>query len=222
MAITGIGSNYSNAYESRHTSSKTEGTEKRKTEETAGRQYANAQEYYEYLKGKYKCLSDKDYKVTISPAYLEKCIRDPEKAELMEKSLAHLPVDHQNMTAFWSARGAKVVNEEWIFDENGNCGGSTNMFVTSKNPSSSSSVRDKMLKKKTEETHTPQEYYEKRKQLREQFEKKQAEKKQLRKQLEERREEKEMYEALQEKSDLLRRQNASKAIERYEANLLRT
>lgn len=221
MAITGIGSTYSNVYESRYTSSKKEVTEKTKTEGTAGKQYTNAQEYYDYLKGKYKCLNDKNYKVTISPAFLEKCIKDPEKAELMEKCLAHLPVDHQNMTAFWNAQGAKVVNEEWIFDENGNCGGSTNMFVTSKNSSSGSSVQDKMLKKK-QRKHTPQDYYEKRKQLREQFEKKQAEKKQIRKQLEERHEEKEMYETLQEKGDLLREQNASKAIERYEANVLRS
>ena len=220
MAITGIGSTCSNVYESRYTSSKMEGTEKTKTEGTTGKQYTNAQEYYDYLKGKYKCLNDKNYKVTISPTFLEKCIKDPEKAELMEKSLAHLPVDHQNMTSFWSAQGAKVVNEEWIFDENGNCGGSTNMFVTSKNSSSSSSVQDKMLKKKTEKTRTPQDYYEKRKQLREQFEKKQAEKKQIRKQLEERRKEKEMYETLQEKGDLLRKQNAGKAIERYETNIL--
>lgn len=222
MAITGIGCTYSNVYESKYTSSKKDVTEKTKTEGTAGKQYTNAQEYYDYLKGKYKCLNDKNYKVTISPAFLEKCIKDPKKAELMEKSLAHLPVDHQSMTAFWSAQGAKVVNEEWIFDENGNCGGSTNMFVTSKNSSSSSSVQGKMFKKKTKKKHTPQDYYEKRKQLREQFEKKQAENSQIRKQLEERREEKEMYETLQEKGDLLRKQSAGKAIERYEANFLRS
>ena len=220
MAISGISSTYSNAYESMYASSKKEVTEKQ--EGTAGKKYTNAEEYYDYLKSKYECLNAKNYKVTISPAYLEKCVKDPEKAELLEKNLAHLPVSHQNMTAFWSAKGASVVNEQWIFDENGNCGGSPNMYVTNQSSSSGSSVQDKMLQKKTERKTTPQDYYEKRKQLREQFEKKQAEKKQIREQLEERQEEKEMYAKLQEKSDLSRERNTNKAIERYEASVLKS
>lgn len=216
MAISGIGGTYSNAYESMYASSKKEVTEKQ--EGTTGKKYTNAEEYYDYLKSKYECLNAKNYKVTISPAYLEKCVKDPEKAELLEKNLAHLPVSHQNMTAFWSAKGASVVNEQWIFDENGNCGGSPSMYVTNSNSSSGSSVQDKKIEKKS----TPQDYYEKRKQLREQFEKKQAEKKQLREQLEEKQEDKEMYAKLQEKSALSREQNASRVIERYEASVLKS
>ena len=220
MAILGIGNTYSNAYESMYASSKKEVTEKQ--EGTAGKKYANAEEYYDYLKNKYECLNAKNYKVTISPAYLEKCVKDPEKAELLEKNLAHLPVSHQNMTAFWSAKGARVVNEQWNFDENGNCGGSPNMYVTNSNSSSGSSVQDKKIEKKAGRKSTPQNYYDKRKYLREQFEKKQAEKKQLREQLEERQEEKEMYAKLQEKSDLSRKQNAGRVIERYEASVLKS
>ena len=164
MAISGIGSTYSNAYESMYASLKKEVTEKQ--EGTTEKKYANAQEYYDYLKGKYECLSAKNYKVTISPAYLEKCVKDPEKAELLEKNLAHLPVSHQNMTAFWSAQGARVVNDELIFDENGNCCGSPNTYVTNSNSSSGSSVQDRKIEKKTERKTAPQDYFEKRKQLR--------------------------------------------------------
>ena len=220
MAISGIGSTYSNAYESMYASSKKERTEKQ--EGTTEKKYANAQEYYDYLKGKYECLNAKNYKVTISPAYLEKCINDPEKAELLEKNLAHIPVSKQMETAFWSAQGARVVNDELFFDENGNCCGSPNTYITNSNSSSGSSVQDKKIERKRERKTTPQDYYEKRKRLREQFEKKQAEKKQLREQLEERQEEKEMYAKLREKSDLSRKQNASRVIERYEASVLKS
>ena len=219
MAISGIGSTYSNMYESMYASSKKEVTEKQ--EGTTEKKYANAQEYYDYLKGKYECLSAKNYKVTISPVYLEKCVNNPEEAELLEKNLAHIPISKRMATAFWSAQGARVVNDELIFDENGNCCGSPNTYVTNSNSSSGSSSQDKKIERKRERKTTPQDYYEKRKQLREQFEKKQAEKKQIREQLEERQEEKEMYAKLQEKSALSREQNASRVIERYEASVLK-
>ena len=151
--------------------------------EKSGEKYSSVSEYYAYLEDKYTCLTASNYKVTISSAYLEKCIKDPKCAELLEKNLAHLPVSHQNMTAFWSARGAEVVNEQWSFDENGNCGSGTGMYVVSKGSTSSNSVQNKMLNKRTEKKSTPKSNYEKRKRLREQFEekleKKRAEKKEL-------------------------------------------
>lgn len=219
MAISGIGSTYSNAYESMYASSKKEVTEKQ--EGTTGKKYTNAEEYYDYLKSKYECLNAKNYKVTISPAYLEKCVKDPEEAVAFEKVLNHLPISHQNLITGWKAMGAEVKNEEWVFYEDGTGGMSPNMYVTNSNSSSGSSVQDKKIEKKTERKTTPQDYYEKRKQLREQFEKKQAEKKQIREQLEERQEEKEMYAKLQEKSALSREQNAGRVIERYEASVLK-
>ncbi len=127
--------------------------------------YSSVSEYYAYLEDKYSCLTASGYKVTISPAYLEKCIKDPKCAELLEKNLAHLPVSHQNMTAFWDAKGAEVVNEQWNFDENGNCGSSSSMYVVSKGSSSGSGFQNKMLKKRTENKTTIQEQYEKRKQI---------------------------------------------------------
>lgn len=220
MTMAGIGSAYGNVYESRYASSKKEVTEKQEAEQAAGKKYTNASEYYAYLKDKYPCLTAPNYKVTISPAYLEKCVKDPEKAELLERNLAHLPVSHQNMTAFWSAQGARVMNEQWNFDENGNCGGSPNMYVTNQKSSSGSSVQDKKVEGKTERKSMPQNYYERRKHFREQFEEKQARKAQIREQLEERQEEEEMYAKLQEKSALSRERNANRVIERYEASVL--
>ena len=194
-----------------------ERADNKKAEKKTEDKYASVSVYQAYLKDKYPCLTAPNYKVTISPAYLEKCIKDPKEAEGLEKSLEHLPISHQNMTASWKALGARVVNEQWIYDENGNCGGSPSMYVTNSNSSSGGSVQDKISEKKGQrKTPSPQEHYEKRKLLREQFEERLAEKEYLKDQLEE----KEMQEELLEKSMLSRERNAGRFIERYEANIL--
>lgn len=196
-----------------------ENVDAKKAEKKTEDKYASVSAYEAYLKDKYPCLTAPNYKVTISPAYLEKCIKDPKEAEGLEKSLEHLPISHQNMTASWKALGARVVNEQWIYDENGNCGGSPSMYVTNSNLSSSGSVQDKISEKKGQrKTPSPQEHYEKRKLLREQFEERLAEKEYLKDQLEE----KEMKEELLEKSILSKEQNAGRLIERYEANILKS
>lgn len=194
-----------------------ERADNKKAEKKTEDKYASVSVYQAYLKDKYPCLTAPNYKVTISPAYLEKCIKDPKEAEGLEKSLEHLPISHQNMTASWKALGARVVNEQWIYDENGNCGGSPSMYVTNSNSSSGGSVQDKISEKKGQrKTPSPQEHYEKRKLLREQFEARLAEKEYLKDQLEE----KEMKDELLEKSMLSRERNAGRFIERYEANIL--
>lgn len=170
------------------------------------KRYSDVSEYFAYLKDKYPCLSDPDYKVTISPAYLKKCIKDPKQAEEFEKILDHLPISHQNLITGWNALGAEVKNEEWVFYEDGTGGMSPNMYVTKQNSSSGDSVQDEFVKKGKEEKYPSQEYYEKKKYLREQFEEKQAKK--------------EMY-AEQQESTLLRKQNASRVIERYESGTFR-
>ena len=196
-----------------------ERADNKKAEKKTEDKYASVSVYQAYLKDKYPCLTAPNYKVTISPAYLEKCIKDPKEAEGLEKSLEHLPISHQNMTASWKALGARVVNEQWIYDENGNCGGSPSMYVTNSNSSSGGSVQDKISEKKGQrKTPSPQEHYEKRKLLREQFEERLAEKEYLKDQLEE----KEMKDELLEKSILSKEQNASRLIERYEANILKS
>ena len=179
--------------------------------------YASVSAYQAYLKDKYSCLSASDYKVTISPAYLEKCIKDPKEAELLEKNLAHVPVSHQMAKAFWSAQGARVVNEELIFDENGNCCGSPNTYVTNSKSSSDNRVHNEApMKRGQRKKVSPQQHYEKRKLLREQFDERLAEKEYLKEQLEE----KDREDELLEKSILSKERNAGRFIERYEANIL--
>lgn len=194
-----------------------ERADNKKVEKKTEDKYASVSVYEAYLKDKYPCLTASNYKVTISPAYLEKCIKDPEKAELLEKNLAHIPVSKQMETAFWSAQGARVVNDELFFDENGNCCGSSKTYVTNSKSSSGNSIQDKISEKKGQrKTPSPQEHYEKRKLLREQFEERLAEKEYLKDQLEE----KEMKDELLEKSILSKERNAGRFIERYEANIM--
>ena len=221
MAVTGLSSAYGNVYENSYISSKKEVKGKQEAEQAAGKKYTNAKEYYNYLKSKYECLNAKNYKVTISPVYLEKCVNNPEEAELLEKNLAHIPISKRMADAFWSAQGARLVNDELIFDDNGNCGGSPNTYVTNSKPSSGSGVQDQVTEKKRART-VPQNYYEKRRYLQEQFEEKQTKKAQIREQLEERQEGRERYAELQKKSALSREQNVSRVIERYEANVLKS
>lgn len=194
-----------------------ERADNKKVEKKTEDKYASVSVYQAYLKDKYPCLTAPDYKVTISPAYLEKCIKDPKEAESFEKVLDHLPISHQNLITGWKAMGAEVKNEEWVFYEDGTGGMSPNMYVTSKNTSSGGSVQDKISEKKGQrKTPSPLDHYEKRKLIREQFEERLAEKEYLKDQLEE----KEMKDELLEKSILSKEQNASRFIERYEANIL--
>ncbi len=194
-----------------------ENVDAKKAEKKTEDKYASVSAYQAYLKDKYPCLTAPNYKVTISPAYLEKCIKDPEKAEQLETNLKVIPNEHQGLIAEWKALGADVKNEEWVFHEDGNVGFSPNMYVTSKSTSSGSGIQDKISEKKGQrKTPSPQEHYEKRKLLREQFEERLAEKEDLKDQLEE----KEMKDELLEKSILAKERNADRFIQRYEANIL--
>ncbi|MDE6319172.1 MAG: hypothetical protein K2M22_05615 [Lachnospiraceae bacterium] len=140
------------------------------------------------------------------------------KSRRFGKEFRDLPVSHQNMTASWKALGARVVNEQWIYDENGNCGFGSGMYVTNSNPSSGSNVQDKVSEKKGQRKNpSVQEHYEKRKLLREQFEERLAEKEHLKDQMAE-----EMKEEMLKKSVLSKEQNAGRFIERYEANILKS
>ena len=222
MAVTGLSSAYGNVYESRYTSSKKEVTAKEEVEQEAEKKYTNASEYYAYLKDKYPCLTATDYKVTISPVYLEKCVNNPKEAELLEKNLAHIPITKRMATAFWSAQGARVVNDELIFDENGNCCGSPKTYVTNSHSSSGSRNQDEKIEKRAKKKSLLQNHYEKRKYLREQFEEKQARKALIRGQLQERQEENEIHESLQGKSAFSGKRNVFRAIARYEASILKS
>ncbi|MBD5547811.1 MAG: hypothetical protein HDQ97_10495 [Lachnospiraceae bacterium] len=145
----------------------TTGIIEKSMENVREKKYSTVSEYYDYLKKEYKCLSDGNYTVNISPEYLEKCIKDPKIAEMLEKNLAHLPIDHQNMNTFWNARGAELKNEEWNFDANGNVGGSPCMYVVSKD---AGEINNDDKGKKVRKKPNPQGIYERKKQIREQFE----------------------------------------------------
>lgn len=222
MAVTGLSSAYGNVYESRYASHKKEVTEKQEVEQAAGKKYTNASEYYAYLKDKYPCLTARDYKVTISPVYLEKCIKNPKEAEELEKNLAHIPVTKRMATAFWSAQGARVVNDELIFDENGNCCGSPNTYITNSHSSSGSRIQDEKIEKRAKKKFLLQNHYEKRKYLREQFEENQARKALIRGQLQGRQEEKEIHESLHGKRVFSGKRNVFRVIARYEASILKS
>ena len=194
-----------------------ERADNKKAEKKTEDKYASVSAYEAYLKDKYPCLTASNYKVTISPAYLEKCIKDPKEAEQLELNLKILPNCHQNLIAGWKALGAEVKNEEWVFHEDGTSGMSPNMYVTSRSTSSVSSMQNKISEKKgRRKALSPQDHYEKRKLLREQFEERLAEKEYLKDQLEE----KERKDELLEKGMISKEQNASRFIERYEASIL--
>ncbi len=221
MAVTGLSSAYGNVYESRYASSKKEVTEKQEAEQAAGKKYTNASEYYAYLKDKYPCLTASNYKVTISPVYLEKCVKDPKKAELLEKNLEILPDCHKNLIVSWNALGADVKNEEWVFYEDGTAGMSPNMYVTNNHSSSGSRDQDEKIGKRAKKKSTLLNHYEKRKYLREQFEAKQARKAQIRGQLEESLKEKETAAKWRGKSTRSRGYHAARAVKQYEDSILK-
>ncbi|MDE7444411.1 MAG: hypothetical protein K2N15_01675 [Lachnospiraceae bacterium] len=186
--------------------------EKKSIENVTEKKCSTVSEYYDYLKKEYKCLNDRNYTVNISPEYLAKCIKDPKIAETLEKNLAHLPIDHQNMNFFWNARGAELKNEEWNFDANGNVGGSPCMYVVSKDAGeTSNNDKGKKVRKKP----NPQGIYERKKQIREQFEARQERKKQLETQFEETQIQKEMDEEIAKKNMALRKQNVDRVLEKY-------
>ena len=91
MAISGIGSNYSNVYGSTYTAQKNETVKKTETKEAAPAQAKNTgtdsvSDYYSYLQKNYDCV--KNGSVAISGSYLKECARNPEKAKELEENLS--------------------------------------------------------------------------------------------------------------------------------------
>lgn len=132
MAISGIGSNYSNVYGSTYTAQKNEAVKKTETKETASAQAGNVKnastdnvsDYYSYLQKNYDCV--KNGSVAISGSYLKECARNPEKAKELEENLSFFKEGYESglKSAQANARaiGARVVNysESWSIDSTGN------------------------------------------------------------------------------------------------------
>lgn len=115
MAITGIGNNYNNLYQSSYISQENKEVESKKNSTT---------DYSDYLSKKYDCV--KNGSVVISGAYLKACAENPEKAKELEENLSFYNTSCQNgyasAKANASAIGAKLVDysESWSIDSTGN------------------------------------------------------------------------------------------------------
>lgn len=182
MAISGIGSNYSNVYGSTYTAQKNEAVKKTETKETAPAQAGNVKnastdnvsDYYSYLQKNYDCV--KNGSVAISGSYLKECAKNPEKAKELEESLAYFKEGYENglKSAQANARaiGARVVNysESWSIDSTGNITMMASTTVTSDSGVKSwkelAEEREEKLKEKKEQERTE----EKRKEQKEQEE----------------------------------------------------
>ncbi len=182
MAISGIGSNYSNVYGSTYTAQKNEAVKKTETKENAPAQAGNVKnastdnvsDYYSYLQKNYDCV--KNGSVAISGSYLKECAKNPEKAKELEESLAYFKEGYENglKSAQANARaiGARVVNysESWSIDSTGNITMMASTTVTSdsgvKGWKELAEEREEKLKEKKEQERTE----EKRKEQKEQEE----------------------------------------------------
>lgn len=97
MAITGIGSNYSNVYGGTYTTKKNEAVKEAETKEATSAQAENTKDagekavsdYYSYLQKNYESMSKGN--VTISSEYLKKCAGDSAKAKELENFLENIP-----------------------------------------------------------------------------------------------------------------------------------
>ena len=143
MAISGIGSNYSNMYGSTYTAQKNEAVKKTETKENAPAQAGNVKntstdnvsDYYSYLQKNYDCV--KNGSVAISGSYLKECARNPEKAKELEENLSFFKEGYESglKSAQANARaiGARVVNysESWSIDSTGDITMMASTTVTS-------------------------------------------------------------------------------------------
>lgn len=187
MAISGVGSNYSNVYGSTYTAQKNEAVKKTETKETAPAQAGNVKntstdhvsDYYSYLQKNYDCV--KNGSVAISGSYLKECVSNPEKAKELEESLAYFKEGYENglKSAQANARaiGARVVNysESWSIDSTGNITMMASTTLTSdsgvKGWKELAEEREEKLKEKKEQERTEKERKEQKEQEEELLEK---------------------------------------------------
>ena len=167
MAISGIGSNYSNVYGSTYTAQKNETVKKTETKEAAPAQAKNTgtdsvSDYYSYLQKNYDCV--KNGSVAISGSYLKECARNPEKAKELEENLSFFKEGYESglKSAQANARaiGARVVDhtESWSIDSTGNITMMASTTVTSdsgvKGWKELAEEREEKLKEKKEQERT--------------------------------------------------------------------
>ena len=125
MAITGIGNNYNNVYESTYATQKNETSKKADTKETASAQAGDTKkagtdsvsDYYSYLQKNYDCV--KNGSVAISGSYLKECAKNPQKAKELEENLSFFKEGYEsglksaqaNARAIGASR--KICGKKW-------------------------------------------------------------------------------------------------------------
>ncbi|MDE7430293.1 MAG: hypothetical protein K2N00_13695, partial [Lachnospiraceae bacterium] len=187
MAITGIGSNYNNVYESTYASQKNETAKKAETKEAAAVQTGNTKkagadsvsDYYSYLQKNYDCV--KNGSVAISGSYLKECAKNPEKAKELEENLSFFKEGYESglKSAQANARaiGARLVNysESWSIDSTGNVTMMASTTVTSDNGTKGwkelAEEREEKLKEKKEKAEQEEKVKEQKEEKQEQLEK---------------------------------------------------
>lgn len=187
MAITGIGNNYNNVYESTYAAQKNETSKKADTKEAASAQAGDTKkagtdsvsDYYSYLKKNYDCV--KNGSVTISGSYLKECAKNPQKAKELEENLSFFKEGYESglKSAQANARaiGARLVNysESWSIDSTGNITMMASTTVTSDNGTKGwkelAEEREEKAKEKKEKTEQEEKVREKKEEKQEQLDK---------------------------------------------------
>lgn len=130
MAISGIGSDYKNVYESTYAAQKNE-AKKAETKEAPPAQTGKAKDtgekavsdYYSYLQKNYDCMSKGN--VTVSSEYLKKCSGDSQKAKELEDFLKKIPElekqGYEQLSAQNKALGGTVTyyQQTWMVGKDG-------------------------------------------------------------------------------------------------------
>ena len=131
MAVTGLGSNYNNVYESTYVSRKNEEVKKADTKEVSSAQKgktkstanSSVSDYYSYLQKNYDCMSKGN--VTISNDYLKQCSGNSAKAKELEDFLKKIPElekqGYEQLSAQNKALGGTVTyyQQTWMINKDG-------------------------------------------------------------------------------------------------------
>lgn len=126
MAISGIGNNYNNVYQSTYVAQKNEVTKEALSAQADKQQGAGAKkvsDYYSYLQKNYDCMSKGN--VTISGEYLKKCSDNSAKAKELEDFLKKIPElekqGYEQLSAQNKAMGGTVTyyQQTWMINKDG-------------------------------------------------------------------------------------------------------
>ena len=185
MAITGIGNNYNNVYESTYAAQKNEAAKEAGTKDTSSTQTGNTKkagtdsvsDYYSYLQKNNDCMSSGN--VTISNEYLKKCSGNSAKAKELEDFLKKIPElekqGYEQLSAQNKALGGTVTyyQQTWMVGKDGSIQ-STVYSVTETGMTNAERMKknmDERLEKQKEKKEEEEKVKEKKEEKAEQAEK---------------------------------------------------